>query len=90
MIRSDMKSIKEYFESLNKPSTSIPKDDVDADAVHENDDDNESRATEKEKMKAKIDAFEALMMDSKGDTHKKTPRKSLKRIGNASAKNKSS
>ena len=72
-----MKSIKQYFESLDKSSQLVPTHSDDADAVEIVENDGEFNDTKKETVRGKIDAFGALLMLSRGDTRQKMPRKSL-------------
>ena len=85
---SKTRSIKNYFESLSKDSQSLSNSsngqNVDRELVEvvSNNDD----ATKKVKVKAKIDVFETLMQNSRGDTRRKTPRKVMKGTGKASTR----
>ena len=86
MSKNKMKSIKEYFENLNATKSVEPvalissqEETVDDDTAAE-----VPIIEDKVKVVKIVNAFEALMSSSRGDTPIKTPRKRIRRLGGTS------
>ena len=84
-----IKTIKSYFESLanNKP---IPNPQMSPASKEATNDDNidvegTETVTKKVLVTERINVFEKMML-SAGDTHPRTPKKRIRRIGNSSSK----
>ena len=86
MSKNKMKSIKEYFENLNATKSIEP---VALISSQEETVENDTAAEvtvidDRVKVSKIVNAFEALMSSSRGDTPVKTPRKRLRRLGGTS------
>ena len=83
MSKNKMKSIKEYFENLNATKSIEPVALISSqEETVENDTAAEVSVID-DRVKV-VNAFEALMSSSRGDTPVKTPRKRLRRLGGTS------
>ena len=86
-----IKTLKEYFESLSEkpPDVEVQKDPVKVESAKDDevDDSIALNNAQEESVRFRINVFERMMRPH-GDTHQKTPKKRIRRIGNGSSRKK--